>query len=48
MKFFEGLMNRLDNAEDQKAIIHMARRMFVLFANMFRAIPHKEQMSHAA
>lgn len=41
MKFFEGLMGKVDNRDDQEAIIHLARRMFVLFSNMFRAIPHK-------
>ena len=48
MAFFEGLMNRIDMPEDQAAIIHMARRMFVLFANMFRAIPHEVSDRDAA
>lgn len=48
MKFFESLMNRIESRQDQDAIIHVARRVFVLFANMFRAIPHKEHLSHAA
>lgn len=43
MKFFEGLMNKLTDTADQAAIIHMAQRMFVLFSNMFRAVPHKER-----
>lgn len=48
MAFFEGLMNRIERADDQAAIIHMARRMFVLFANMFRAIPDGEPDRDAA
>jgi len=48
MAFFEGLVNRIERAEDQAAIIHMARRMYVLFANMFRAIPHEGSDRDAA
>jgi hypothetical protein len=48
MAFFEGLMNRIERADDQAAIIHMARRMYVLFANMFRAIPHRSPDRDAA
>jgi len=48
MRFFEGLMNRIEREEDKEAIIHMARRMFVLFANMFRAIPHEVSDRDAA
>jgi len=49
MDFFKGLMNRIENAEDQAAILHMAKRMFVLFADMFRSVPHPSQeISHAA
>jgi len=39
MKFFEKLMNQITNPEDQQAIIHVAKRMFVLFADVFRSIP---------
>jgi pyrroloquinoline quinone (PQQ) biosynthesis protein C len=39
MQFFASLMNQISNPSDQQAIIHMAKRMFVLFANMFRSIP---------
>lgn len=49
MDFFKGLMNRIENPEDQAAILHMAKRMFVLFADMFRSVPHPSQeVSHAA
>jgi thiaminase len=42
MDFFKGLMNRIECAEDKHAIIHVAKRMFVLFADMLRSVPHKE------
>lgn len=49
MKFFENLMGKISDAEDQEAIIHMAKRMFVLFANVFRSIPHKNiEVSHVS
>jgi hypothetical protein len=48
MRFFENLMNQISDSADKNAIIHMARRMYVLFANMFRAIPHEVVMPDAA
>lgn len=48
MEFFKGLMNRIDRDADQQAIIHMAKRMFGLFAAMFHAIPHLPEAAHAA
>lgn len=47
MKFFAGLMNSIDNEDDQQAIISMARDMFRLFADMFAAIP-MEHLDEAA
>ena len=38
MKFFERLMNRIDDPEDQEAIIAMARDMFGLFGGVFASI----------
>jgi hypothetical protein len=32
---------------DRAAILTMAHRMFGLFADMFRAIPHTESLAHA-
>jgi len=43
MKFFASLVETLESEEDKRAIIHMAKRMFVLFADMFRSIPHRTQ-----
>jgi long-chain acyl-CoA synthetase len=39
MNFFRDLMTRIEHSEDRDAIIHMAQRMFILFANVFRSIP---------
>jgi hypothetical protein len=47
MTFFEGLMNTIDDPYDQAAILHVARRVFVLFADMFRSIPHPTEPDHA-
>ncbi|MFK8066829.1 MAG: TenA family transcriptional regulator [Gammaproteobacteria bacterium] len=39
MEFFKDLMNRIDDVEDQKAIIHMANMVYKLYGDMFRSIP---------
>jgi hypothetical protein len=38
MRFFERLMNRVDDPEDQRAIIAMTREMFGLFGQVFASI----------
>ena len=38
--FFEGLMDRLDDPSDQQAVIHAARRFYVLYGDMFRTLRH--------
>ncbi|MFZ2467320.1 MAG: AMP-binding protein [Parvibaculum sedimenti] len=47
IKFLENLMNRIDDPSDQAAIIHMAKAMFILFANVFRSIPHNAEEADA-
>jgi len=42
--FFEGLMNRLEDAGDKQAVIHMARMMYGLYGNVFRTLPRGEQL----
>jgi pyrroloquinoline quinone (PQQ) biosynthesis protein C len=37
--FFESLMNKLDNADDQQAIIHCASIFYQLYGDIFRALP---------
>ncbi|SHN78207.1 AMP-binding protein [Bradyrhizobium erythrophlei] len=48
MDFFRDLMTRIEHTEDQEAIIHMAQRMFILFANVFRSIPPDSTARNAA
>lgn len=48
IEFFKSVVNRLEREEDRQAITHMAKRMFVLFADMFRNIPHTTEARHAA
>jgi heme oxygenase len=38
LRFFERLMNTIDDPEDQREIVRMARDMFRLFADLFRSI----------
>ncbi len=42
--FFEKLMNRLDDAADREAVIHMARMMYGLYGNVFRSLPRGEAL----
>lgn len=39
MDFFEKLMNKIDDENDQQAIIHVANMMFKLYGDVFRSIP---------
>ena len=47
MAFFAGLMDQVEDPRDQAAIVHVAKRVFGLFADMFRAIPHTPELAHA-
>lgn len=40
LAFFAGLMDRVESPADRAAIISMAERIFGLFADVFRSIPH--------
>lgn len=42
--FFEGLMNRLDDAGDKQAVVHMARMMYGLYGDVFRSLPHGDAL----
>ena len=48
MAFFEGLMGQVSDPADQAAIIHVAKRVFGLFADVFRSIPHSPQIQELA
>lgn len=37
--FFEKLVNRLDDAHDQAAVVHTARVVYRLYDDMFRSLP---------
>ena len=39
IRFFEGLMNRLDADEDREAVVHTARVVYRLYGDMFRSLP---------
>ena len=43
--FFEKLMNQLDDPADQDAVLHMAKRMYVLYGNVFRSLTERETAS---
>ncbi len=38
IRFFEGLMNRIDEAADQQQIIHSARMFYRLYGDIFRTL----------
>lgn len=48
LKFFENLVNQIDDPEDQAAIIEVAQNTFRLFAGVLSAIPHQKAKKHAA
>ncbi len=48
LKFFESLVNKIDDADDQAAIIEVANNTFRLFAQVLSAIPHKKVQKNAA
>ena len=39
MKFFERLMNRLDEEADREAVVHTARVVYRLYGDVFRSLP---------
>lgn len=47
MEFFEQTVNRINDPRDQADIIHTAKVIYRLFADMFRAIPHQHQQEAA-
>lgn len=45
VRFFEGLMNRLDDEGDRAAVIDCARMIYRLYGDMFRSLPTARQLS---
>lgn len=39
--FFKGLMNRLDDAADRQAVIHVAAMIYRLYGDIFRHLPRR-------
>lgn len=48
LKFFEQLVNKVTDPDDQAAIIEVAQNTFRLFANVMRGIPHERALKNAA
>lgn len=46
--FFRDLMNRIDDVEEQNAIIHSAKMFFQLYANIFRTLGESQTIGEAA
>jgi len=40
MQTFESLMNRLEDSDDQQAVVHTARLMYGLYGQIFKNLPH--------
>jgi thiaminase len=38
IKFFEGLMDRIEHSDDQQSVIHCAQMFYLLYGNIFRGI----------
>ncbi|MDH4564689.1 iron-containing redox enzyme family protein [Pseudomonas sp. BN411] len=47
MATYRGLMDRLDDEGDQQAVIHAAKVVYQLYADMFRGLPRASEVSHA-
>ena len=44
LEFFQGLMNGLEDPDDQKAVVHCAQVMYRLYGDIFRTIDNKERL----
>jgi pyrroloquinoline quinone (PQQ) biosynthesis protein C len=40
VKFFERLMNRIDDEEDREAVIHCSQAVYRLYGDIFRSLPY--------
>ncbi len=48
IKFYEGLMNRIDAPEEQACIIHAAKRFYILYGNIFYELSREVHRELAA
>lgn len=44
VRFFESLMNQLEDESDKEAVIHCARNVYKLYGDIFRSLPSREQI----
>jgi len=47
MQTYRALMDKLDDPHDQAAVIHSAKVVYKLYADMFRSLPRTEENRHA-
>jgi hypothetical protein len=47
IRFFERLVDRLDSLEHQRDVLHTARVVYRLYADMFRGLPVAQEGIHA-
>lgn len=48
VRFFEGLMNRLQDDADKSAVEHVAKMIYRLYADVFRSLPSRMQLLEMA
>ncbi|MNG11265.1 hypothetical protein D3C84_947920 [compost metagenome] len=48
MQTYRRLMNQLDDSADQAAVIHASKVVYRLYADMFRGLPGRLEVQHAA
>jgi pyrroloquinoline quinone (PQQ) biosynthesis protein C len=48
MRFFAGLMNRVESTADQNAVAHVARMMYRLYGDVFRGLPRAGALAREA
>jgi hypothetical protein len=48
VEFFKTLMDRLDDPDDQAAVVHTARVVYRLYGGLFRSLPLSGESQHAA
>ncbi|MGD9954198.1 MAG: TenA family transcriptional regulator, partial [Burkholderiales bacterium] len=48
VRFFAGLMDRIDARADQDAIVHVARMMYRLYGDVFRGLPRAGALAREA
>ena len=48
VKFFENLMDRIDDAEEQRIIVHCARNFYHLYADVYRSVNAEQALRLAA